>query len=450
MTANAGGTTIAPFVLLDGGRDSLTGGAKMIDINLIREQPDVVRDGMVKRGIDPAPVDEAVELDVKWRLLLKQGEKLKAERNKVSKEIGKMKDEKQRQEKIEAMRQVADEIKSIDEELRVVEEELNQVMSIIPNVPDEKVPEGFTDDDNIEVKRWGEHPEFDFDPKPHWELGPELGIIDFERGVKLSGTRFYVLSGAGARLQRALISYFLDLHARQGYLEKYTPFIVKGDVLYGAGQLPKFKDNLYRDYEEDFYLLPTSEVSLTGLHKDEIIEEEQLPLYYTAYSPCFRREKMSAGRDVRGIKRGHQFDKVEMYKYCLPEKSIEELDKMVADAEETCQKLGIPYRIVLKCAGDTSEAALISYDIEAWAAGCQEWLEISSISNVGDFQARRSAIRYRPKDGGDPRPLHTLNGSGLALPRVMITILENFQQADGSVLVPEVLHPWMGGLERIV
>ena len=259
-----------------------------------------------------------------------------------------------------------------------------------------------------------------------------------------------MLSGAGARLQRALISYFLDLHARQGYLEKYTPFIVKGDVLYGAGQLPKFKDNLYRDYEEDFYLLPTSEVSLTGLHKDEIIEEEQLPLYYTAYSPCFRREKMSAGRDVRGIKRGHQFDKVEMYKYCLPEKSMEELDKMVADAEETCQKLGIPYRIVLKCAGDTSEAALISYDIEAWAAGCQEWLEISSISNVGDFQARRSAIRYRPKDGGDPRPLHTLNGSGLALPRVMITILENFQQADGSVLVPEVLHPWMGGLERIV
>jgi seryl-tRNA synthetase len=322
-------------------------------------------------------------------------------------------------------------------------------MAIIPNIPDERVPEGFTEEDNVQLRLWGDVPEFDFEPKAHWDLGPELGIIDFERGVKLSGTRFYILSGAGARLQRALISFMLDVHIRQGYTEKYGPTIVKGDVLYGAGQLPKFRDNLYKDHEEDIYLLPTSEVSLTGLHMDEIIKEEDLPLYYTAYSACFRREKMSAGRDVRGIKRGHQFDKVEMYKYCTPETSYEELEKMVADAEETCQQLGLPYRLVLKCAGDTSETAMLSYDIEAWAAGCQEWLEISSISNVGDYQARRARIRYRPESGGNPRPLHTLNGSGLALPRVMIAILENNQQEDGSVVVPEVLHPWMGGLEVI-
>ena len=229
----------------------------------------------------------------------------------------------------------------------------------------------------------------------------------------------------------------------------YGPFVVRGEILYGAGQLPKFKDNLYKDHEEDLYFLPTSEVSLTGMHMGEILEEEQLPIKYTAYSPCFRREKMSAGRDVRGIKRGHQFDKVEMYKYCLPEESDAELDKMIADAEETCKLLGIPYRVILKCAGDTSETARISYDLEAWAAGCQEWLEISSISNVGDFQARRAMIRYRPTQGGSPRPLHTLNGSGLGLPRALIAILENNQQPDGSVVIPEVLRPWMGGVEVI-
>jgi seryl-tRNA synthetase len=227
----------------------------------------------------------------------------------------------------------------------------------------------------------------------------------------------------------------------------YGPFIVRGDILYGAGQLPKFKENLYKDHEEDLYLLPTSEVSITGLHMDEIFEEEQLPMNYTAYSPCFRREKMSAGRDVRGIKRGHQFDKVEMYTFCKPEESAAALEKMVADAEETCKLLDIPYRVVLKCAGDTSETAMISYDIEAWAAGCQEWLEVSSISNVGDFQARRAMIRYRPQAGGSPRPVHTLNGSGLGLPRVMIAILENNQQPDGSVRIPEVLLPWMGGIQ---
>jgi seryl-tRNA synthetase len=421
----------------------------MLDINLIREQPEVVRAGMEKRGIDPTPVDEVIQLDAKRRELLKEVESLKAERNKVSKEIGKLKDGQERQAKIDAMKEVGEKIKVLDDELGQVEESFNAVLSIIPNVPDKRVPEGFTDEDNVEIRKWGTQPKFTFEPQPHWDLGPALGVIDFERGVKLSGTRFYVLKGAGALLQRAIIAFMLDLHIKQGYKEIYGPTIVKGEVLFGAGQLPKFKDNLYKDHEEDFYLLPTSEVSLTGLHMDEILEEEQLPLYYTAYSACFRREKMSAGRDVRGIKRGHQFDKVEMYKYCTPDTSYDELEKMVADAEETCQRLNIPYRVVLKCAGDTGETAMLSYDIEAWAAGCQEWLEISSISNVGDYQSRRAKIRYKPAEGGSPRPLHTLNGSGLALPRVMIAILENNQREDGSVVVPEVLHPWMGGVDVI-
>jgi seryl-tRNA synthetase len=418
----------------------------MLDINLIRENPEAARAGMHKRGMDPSPVDEAVRLDTRWREVLLEAEALKAERNKVSKEIGKMKEKEQREAKIAAMREVGDKIKALDEEIAKLEADLHGVMAIIPNIPDERVPDGLTEEDNVEIRRWGHHPDGDF-YKPHWDLGPELGILDFERGVKLSGSRFYVLTGAGARLQRALIHFMLDLHAKQGYKEMYGPFIVRGEILYGAGQLPKFKDGLYKDHEEDLYLLPTSEVSITGLHMDEIIEEEALPLHYTAYSPCFRREKMSAGRDVRGIKRGHQFDKVEMYKFCLPENSADELEKMVANAEETCKLLGIPYRVILKCAGDTSETAHISYDLEAWSAGCQEWLEISSISNVGAFQSRRAKIRYRPEEGGPPRAVHTLNGSGLGLPRTMIAILENNQQPDGSVIVPEVLRPWMGGIE---
>ena len=421
----------------------------MIDIKLIRENPEFVRAGMKKRGMDPSPVDELIQLDIDRRSFLNEAEKLKAERNMVSKEIGNMKEAGERQEKIDQMRVVGEKIKDLDAKTADVEEKFTAIISIIPNVPDEKVPEGFNEDDNIEVGRWGEMPEFEYEPKAHWDLGPELGIIDFERGVKLAGSRFYVLSGAGARLQRALISFFLDLHTKQGYVEKYGPFIVKGEILFGAGQLPKFAGNLYKDHEEDFYLLPTSEVSMTGLHMNEIIDEENLPLSYTAYSPCFRREKMSAGRDVRGIKRGHQFDKVEMYKYCLPENSDQEFENMITDAEETCKLLNIPYRVILKCAGDTSETAMISYDLEAWSAGCQEWLEISSISNVGDFQSRRGKIRYKPADGGNPRALHTLNGSGLALPRVMIAIIENNQNSDGSVNIPDVLQPWMGGMKII-
>ena len=303
--------------------------------------------------------------------------------------------------------------------------------------------------DASESMTFGEPRKFDFTPLPHWDLGPALGILDFERGTKLTGSRFYVLQKAGARLQRALIAWMLDLHIRQGYQEEYLPFMVKTAVVYGAGQLPKFADNLYKDHEEDYYFVPTAEVPLTGLHMDEILDEAALPKLYTAYTPCFRREKMSAGRDVRGIKRGHQFDKVEMYTYCKPEESEAQHEKMVKDAEETCALLGVPYRVKRLCTGDLGFGSSMTYDLELWAPGCDEWLEVSSISNVTDFQARRANIKYRPADGGKAKPLHTLNGSGLGLPRTLIAVMENYQQADGSIIVPEVLRPWMGGIEVI-
>jgi len=421
----------------------------MLDINLIRENPELVREALKKRQEDPTPVDRVLELDAQRRDLIQDVEALKAERNKVSKEIGKMKDAEERQTKIEAMRAVGDKISDIDEELREVQASLDAVMSILPNIPDERTPLGVDESENVVLKTSGELPEFDFEPKPHWDLGPELGILDFERGVKITGSRFYVLSGAGALLQRALIAFMLDLHIKQGYTEKYTPFMVRTDTVFGAGQLPKFADNLYKDHEEDLFFVPTAEVPLTGYHMDEIIPEEDLPLYYTAYTPCFRREKMSAGRDVRGIKRGHQFDKVEMYMFTKPEDSPTAFEKMFADAEETAELLGLPYRTHQLCTGDLGFGASLTYDLEVWAAGCGECLEASSVANVTDFQARRANIRYRPEEGGKPRFLHTLNGSGLGLPRVMIAIIENYQQADGSVVIPEALRPWMGGTEVI-
>jgi seryl-tRNA synthetase len=420
----------------------------MLDITLIREQPDLVKAGLQKRQMDPGLVDQARDLDARRRELLQQVEALKAERNAVSKEISAMQDKAAKDAKIAEMRGVGDKIDALDADLSRIEADFDAVISVIPNIPEDKVPAG-GEENNIVAKEWGDKPKFDFAAKPHWELGEQLGIINFEQGVNITGSRFYVLSGAGARLQRALIAWMLDLHIHQGYTEKYTPFMVKGATLYGAGQLPKFKENLYRDAEEDLYMIPTAEVPLTGLHMGDILDEAQLPLRYTAYSPCFRREKMSAGRDVRGIKRGHQFDKVEMYKFVAPEDSVAEFEQMVADAEATCQALGLPYRLLLKAAGDTSESAHISYDIEIWAAGCNEWLEVSSISRVGDFQARRAAIKYRPKGEKGSRFLHTINGSGLGLPRTLIGVLENNQQADGSVKVPEVLKPWMGGVDVI-
>ena len=421
----------------------------MLDINLIRENPDIVREALRKRQADPDPVDQVLKLDEERRRLIQQVELLKAVRNTVSKEIGQMNDQGARQEKIDQMRGVGEQIDALDQNLRTVEGQLVTLMSEIPNIPDPDVPLGADESENVIIKTVGQLPEYDFTPQPHWDLGPALGIINFEQGVKVTGSRFYVLSGVGARLQRALIAWMLDVHIQQGYTEKYTPFMVKSDVLYGAGQLPKFAGNLYKDHEEDLWMVPTAEVPLTGLHMEDILDEGQLPLHYTAYTPCFRREKMSAGRDVRGIKRGHQFDKVEMYKYCKPDDSPAEFEKMVADAEQVCADLGLPYRLNQLCTGDLGFGARITYDIEVWAPGCGEWLEVSSISNVGDFQARRANIRYRPEGGGRTRFVHTLNGSGLALPRTMIAVLENYQQADGSVQIPDVLQPWMGGIELI-
>jgi seryl-tRNA synthetase len=421
----------------------------MLDINLIREQPDLVRKSLADRQMETTLVDQILELDHQRRLTIQEGESLKAERNLVSKEIGKAKEPAERQVKIEAMRQVGERISQLDEALRKIEDELNAILAGIPNVPDSRTPYGKDDTENVVLRGVGDIPEFDFEPKAHWDLGPALGILDFEQGVKITGSRFYVLSGAGARLQRALIAWMLDLHIRQGYTEKYTPFMVKQQTMFSAGQLPKFEDNLYRDVEDDLWMVPTAEVPLTGLHMDDVLEEASLPRYYTAYTPCFRREKISAGRDVRGIKRGHQFDKVEMYIYCKPEQSDQMHEKMLRDAEETAAELGLTYRVKRLCTGDLGFSARMTYDIEVWAPGVNEWLEVSSVSNVGDFQARRANIKYRPAEGGRLRLVHTLNGSGLGMPRTLIAVLENYQQADGSVVVPPVLRPWMGGIDVI-
>ncbi|HKY54972.1 MAG TPA: serine--tRNA ligase [Anaerolineales bacterium] len=421
----------------------------MLDLNLIREQPDVLRTALRNRQMDSSSVDDILRLDEKRRQLLTEVEKLKAERNAVSKEIGKMKDAAEREKKIAAMREVGDRISALDKEVADVEAELNSLLAALPNIPDERTPVGKSEEDNIVLRTVGQLPEFDFEPKAHWDLGPALGILDFERGAKITGSRFYVLSGAGARLQRALIAFMLDLHVRQGYIEKYLPFMVKYETVFGAGQLPKFADNLYKDHEEELYFVPTAEVPLTGLHMEEILDEAALPLLYTGYTPCFRREKMSAGRDVRGIKRGHQFDKVEMYMYAKPEESDALLEKMREDAEATCAALGFTYRVKQLCTADLGFGSAITYDIEVWAPGCNEWLEVSSVSNVRDFQARRANIKYRPADGGRTRFLHTLNGSGLGLPRTLIAVMEQYQQADGSIVVPEVLRPWMGGVDII-
>ncbi|MEE9398895.1 MAG: serine--tRNA ligase, partial [Dehalococcoidales bacterium] len=340
-------------------------------------------------------------------------------------------------------------IRDLEQEVKSMETKLEELLLQVPNIPQPTVPIGKGDEDNVVVRTWGEPGSFDFKPAPHWKLGESLGIIDFERGVKLSGSRFYVLKGLGARLQRALIWFMIDLHTTEhGYREVYPPFMVKRECMVGASNLPKFADNLYHDEEDDFWFVPTAEVPLTNLHREEIIPSGALPFYYVAYTACFRREKMSAGKDTRGIKRGHQFDKVELYKFTEPETSNEELEKMTHDAEQVCQKLGLPYRVSQLNTSELGFASTKSYDIEIWASGCEEWLEVSSCSNCTDFQARRANIRFRPTPDSKPRFVHTQNGSGLALPRVMIAIMENYQQADGSIIVPKTLQPFVG--EKVI
>jgi len=422
----------------------------MLDINLIRTEPDFVKNGMLAVGEDPALIDRVRELDERWRALLSESEELKAERNRESRAISKMPKGAERDALIERMRTVGDRIKELDAEAAEARERLDDLMLRIPNIPHEDAPVGADESENVVVRTVGELPRFDFDPQPHWDLGPGLGILDFDRGVKLSGSRFYVLLREGARLQRALINWMLDVHVREhGYTEAYPPYLVNGKCLVGTGNLPKFADNLYRDAEDDLWLIPTAEVPLTNLHREEILDAAVLPRHYVAYTACFRREKMSAGKDVRGIKRGHQFDKVELMKYVRPEDSDAALEALLADAEDICRRLGLPYRVVEMCTGDLSFVACRKFDIEVWAAGCGEWLEVSSCSNFRDFQARRANIRYRPEGGGATAFVHTLNGSGLALPRTLIAVLENGQQPDGSIVIPEPLRPYMGGMERI-
>jgi len=414
----------------------------MISIQIIRQTPDLVREGLAKRN-DSVPLDEIIRLDEEHRRLLHDIEGLKAQRNKVSKELGQMKEKPP--ELIADMRQVGDRIKALEKEETKLSEQLTDLLLRVPNIPHPTTPVGKDESDNVVVRSWSEPRQFDFKPRPHWELGEALGIIDFERGTKLSGSRFYVLKGLGARLQRALIDFMLDLHVREhGYTEIYPPFMVKRECMVGSGNLPKFADNLYHDEEEDFWFVPTAEVPLTNLYRGEILEPGTLPLYHVACTACFRREKMSAGKDVRGIKRGHQFDKVELYKFVEPDASDEELEKMVESAETVCRQLGLAYRVAQLCTTELGFASAKSYDIELWAPGCGEWLEASSCSNCTDFQARRANVRYRPEPGARPQFVHTLNGSGLALPRVFISVLENYQQADGSIAVPEVLQAYMG------
>ncbi len=421
----------------------------MLDIRILRERPDFVKEELAKVGFTAAGVDAILAADAQRRTLIQEVEALRAQRTEVSKTIGRTVPE-QRESLKSEMRAVGERIAALEQDLARAEEDFTRQMLEVPNLPDPSVPFGKDDSENSVLRTSGEIRSFTFSPKPHWEIGEELGIIDFARGVKISGSRFYVLKSAGARLQRALIAWMLDVHTREhGYTEVYPPYLVKRECLFGAGQLPKFEENIYHDVTDDLWMIGTAEIPVTNLHRDEILEAEQLPLSYVAYTACFRREKMSAGRDVRGIKRGHQFDKVEMYKITQPSDSAAALEKIVSDGEDIARRLGIPHRVISICTGDLGVVAAKKYDIELWAPGCQEWLEVSSCSNCTDYQARRTQIRYRPGNGKKTEYVHTLNGSGLALPRVMIAVLENYQQEDGSVVIPEVLRPYMGGLERI-
>ena len=416
----------------------------MLDIKLIREQPELVKAGIARRGDDPAIIDLILGLDTRRRELLNQVESLKATRNAVSKEIGKMKVAAERDAKIAEMRGVGDQIADLDRQVGEVEREWQLQMLMVPNLPHPDVPTGTSEHDNVVVRTEGTPREFEFAPKPHWDLGEQLGIIDFERGVKLSGTRFFVLKGAGARLQRALITWMLDIHTGQhGYTEIAPPYLVKEEILVGTGNLPKFGENLFRIQDADLTLIPTAEVPVTNLYRDEILDAASLPIYHVAFTPCWRNEQMSAGRDVRGIKRVYQFDKVEMVKFVAPDTSQAELTTLIDNAEDICKGLQIPYRLLQLCTVDLG-TAVMKFDLEMWAPGCQEWLEVSSCSNFGDYHARRANLRFRPAAGAKPDFLHTLNGSGLALPRVMIGILENNQDAEGRVRLPKALHAYYG------
>ncbi|NOZ56559.1 MAG: serine--tRNA ligase [Calditrichaeota bacterium] len=417
----------------------------MLDLKFIRENPDLVRRAIESKR-EKADLDRLLELDERRRQLLAEVESLKHQRNVVSQQIAaKKKAGEDASEAIREMQGVAERIKALDDELKKIEKAIYEIQIWIPNVPHPSVPEGVDENDNVEVRRWGEIPEMDFEPRPHWEIAERLGLVDFARGSKISGSFFVSFRGAGARLERALINFMIDLHVKKhGYTEIWPPAVVRRETMFGTGQLPKLEEDMYRIEQDDLFLIPTAEVPVTNLHRDEVLDGDALPIKYVAYTPCFRREAGSYGRDTRGLIRIHQFDKVEMVNFVHPDTSYDRLEGLVAEAEEVLQLLNLPYRVVQLCTGELSFAAAKCYDLEVWAPGVKKYLEVSSCSNFEDFQARRANIRFRPKEGGKTRYVHTLNGSGLALPRTVIAILENYQTDEGTVVVPEVLRDYVG------
>lgn len=422
----------------------------MLDIKRIRKNPDWVKEQISRRSGE-YDIDKVLELDEKRRELLVKVEDMKAKQNQVSKQIPKLKKEGQDISNVlEEMKELSNSIKDIDGEVKKVDEELEDLLLRIPNIPNEQVPKGLTDEENIEIRKWKEPTKFDFEPKAHWDLGVDLDILDFERASKITGARFTIFKGKGAQLERALINFMLTLHtAEHGYMEISPPFMVNRDSMTGTGQLPKFEEDAFNIPSKDYFLIPTAEVPVTNLHRNEILDGESLPRYYAAYTPCFRQEAGAAGRDTRGLIRNHQFDKVELVKFVEPETSYNELEKLTNNAEKVLQLLNIPYRVVLLCTGDLGFSSAKTYDIEVWMPSYNRYVEISSCSNFEDFQARRANIRYRRKDTGKLEYVHTLNGSGLAVGRTTAALMENYQQEDGSILIPEALRPFMGGLEKI-
>jgi len=422
----------------------------MLDIKFLRQNIDFVRKKMLERGQE-VNLNAFIALDEKRRSVLQEVENLRNERNTASKEIGEKKKRKQDASEIIArISDVSNRIKELDESLKKIEEDLGNILMVIPNVPHESVAYGTSSEDNLVIREWGEKPKFDFTPKPHWEIGEDLKILDFTRGAKITGARFTLYRGAGAVLERAIINFMLDLHtAEHGYTEVLTPFMVNSESMTGTGQLPKFAEDLFKIDGMDYYLIPTAEVPVTNIHRDEILNEKDLPTYYVAYSPCFRAEAGSYGKDTRGLIRQHQFNKVELVKFTTPETSYDELEKLTVNAEEILKRLNIHFRTVSLCTADLGFSSAKTYDIEVWLPGQDTYREISSCSNFEDFQARRASIRFRREGSGKVEFVHTLNGSGLAVGRTVVAVLENLQQADGSVIIPDVLRPYMKGIDRI-
>jgi seryl-tRNA synthetase len=423
----------------------------MLDIKRLRNDFEGVKKALANRGESINEIDKFSELDAKRRSLLVESETLKNKRNTVSEEIARKKKAKEDADVLIAeMKGVSDQIKELDEQIRQVEEELDQILLAIPNIPHESVPVGLTEEENVPIRHWGEPTTFSYEPKPHWDIATDLGILDFEGAAKVTGSRFVFYKGLGSRLERALIQFMLDLHTDQhGYVEMIPPYIVNRTSMIGTGQLPKFAEDAFKLEGMDYFLVPTAEVPVTNYHREEILSVDRLPIKYAAYSACFRSEAGSAGRDTRGLIRQHQFNKVELVKFVKPEDSYEELEKLTADAEKVLQLLGLPYRVLSMCTGDLGFTAAKKYDIEVWIPSYGSYREISSCSNFEDFQARRANIRFRREQKAKPEFVHTLNGSGLAIGRTVAAILENYQQEDGSVIIPEVLRPYMGGKDRI-